>query len=472
MRRCPKCGFLLNEKDRYCENCGEDCSAVEDSETAETVSLNEPKNEQKEKLKKQWKIAGIVFGAFVLVFAGILALVLFPLNNSSHSDTKTKTKSESSLTEPTTVDNSIDGKGYYYFDNKFNEETVDKFMSAFDDEGSMGDLGLGVEFDDFKYDRDYLLLGKKVTAYKQVDFNGKTGTYIYADEEDNVVGYSLIFYTSLLNNITTDGVYKVKQTAGRIADWLYALSDYKSYDSCESTAKHLFSEFVSDADEGNTNGNYYYNGYTMFYVTQSGQAAVTFLLTDSDFVEKNGGDVFEYATGSSEETEDSSNADDTSNTEESATAKSGKVSDSEIKKAEELLKKEPFGTDEQSDGSLDMFNVDKDEGFACIGWKKKEKPELYEILNSIKIGDIIYIKALPFNSKSMKIKAVGIVTAEPKNTNTHHGYEECENEIGVKWLNSDINKLIDVDDGNLNARKGSVFVETNSEYIKKIISLI
>lgn len=107
MRRCPKCGFLLNENDRYCENCGEDCSAVEDYETAETVSLNEPKNEQKEKLKKQWKIAGIVFGAFVLVFAGILALVLFPLNNSSHSDTKTKTKSESSLTEPTTVEEGI-----------------------------------------------------------------------------------------------------------------------------------------------------------------------------------------------------------------------------------------------------------------------------------------------------------------------------------------------------------------------------
>lgn len=123
------------------------------------------------------------------------------------------------------------------------------------------------------------------------------------------------------------------------------------------------------------------------------------------------------------------------------------------------------GTKEQLDNFVN-------EGFVCIGWKKEDKPELYAILNNIKIGDIIYIKALPFNSKSMKIKAVGIVTAEPKNTNTHNGYEECENEIGVKWLNSDINKLIDVDDGNLNARKGSVFVETNSEYIKKIISLI
>ena len=165
MRRCPKCGFLLNENDRYCENCGEDCSAVEDSEVNEVVSPDE----EKEKLKKQWKIGGIVFGAFVLVFAGILALVLFPLNNSSHSDTKTKTKSESSLTEPTTVDNSIDGKGYYYFDNKFNEETVDKFMSAFDDEGSMGDLGLGVEFDDFKYQQDYLLLGKKVSQRRNCE---------------------------------------------------------------------------------------------------------------------------------------------------------------------------------------------------------------------------------------------------------------------------------------------------------------
>ena len=112
------------------------------------------------------------------------------------------------------------------------------------------------------------------------------------------------------------------------------------------------------------------------------------------------------------------------------------------------------------------------EGFACIGWKKKEKPELYEILNSIKIGDIIYIKALPFNSKSMKIKAVGIVTAEPKNTNTHHGYEECENEIGVKWLKSNINKSINIDDSNINKRKGSLFIETNTDYIDKIISFI
>lgn len=286
MRRCPKCGFLLNENDRYCENCGEDCSAVEDYETAETVSLNEPKDEQKEKLKKQWKIAGIVFGAFVLVFAGILALVLFPLNNSSHSDTKTKTKSESSLTEPTTVDNSIDGKGYYYFDNKFNEETVDKFMSAFDDEGSMGDLGLGVEFDDFKYQDDCTIFGKKVSLYMQVDYNGKTGTFLYLDDENNVVAYSLTFVYSLLNDVTTDDVYKVKQTVGRLASWLYALSDYKSYDSCEKVARHFISEILDEDNDGIP--CFYYDGYTMLCNGDTNQIVLNFLVTDPDFSERHG----------------------------------------------------------------------------------------------------------------------------------------------------------------------------------------
>ncbi len=284
MRRCPKCGFLLNENDRYCENCGEDCSAVEDSETAETVSLNEPKDEQKEKLKKQWKIAGILFGAFVLVFAGILALVLLVPHSSSSSNTNTKTKS--SLTEPTTVDNSIDGKGYYYFDNKFNEETVDKFMSAFDDVGSMGDLGIGVEFDDFKYQQDYLLLGKKVSQYMQVDFNGKTGTILFLDDENNVVAYSLTFVSSLLNDITTDDVYKKKQTVGRLASWLYALSDYKSYNSCEKVARHFISEMLDE--DNKLIPCLYYNGYTMLCNGNANQIALNFFVTDSDFIERHG----------------------------------------------------------------------------------------------------------------------------------------------------------------------------------------
>lgn len=354
MRRCPKCGFLLNENDRYCENCGEDCSAVEDSEVNEVVSPDE----EKEKLKKQWKIAGIVFGAFVLVFAGILALVLFPLNNSSQSDTKTKL--ESSLTEPTTVDNSIDGKGYYYFDNKFNEETVDKFMSAFDDEGSMGDLSLGVEFDDFKYQDDCTIFGKKVSLYMQVDYNGKTGTFLYLDDENNVVAYSLTFVYSLLNDVTTDDVYKVKQTVGRLASWLYALSDYKSYDSCEKVARHFISEILDEDNDGIP--CFYYDGYTMLCNGDTNQIALNFFVTDSDFIERHGIDkgtssIFQAVTESTT-TEPTT---DVTTTEESSDAKPAKVSDSEIKKAEELLKEEPYGIDDHSDTYLEENGVDVDE---------------------------------------------------------------------------------------------------------------
>lgn len=354
MRRCPKCGFPLNEKDKYCENCGEDCSAVEDSEVNEVVSPDE----EKEKLKRQWKIGGIVFGVVALVFAAILALVLFVPHSSSSSNTNTKTKS--SLTEPTTVDNSIDGKGYYYFDNKFNEETVDKFMSVFDDVGSMGDLGIGVEFDDFKYQQDYLLLGKKVSQYMQVDFNGKTGTILFLDDENNVVAYSLTFVSSLLNDITTDDVYKVKQTVGRLASWLYALSDYKSYNSCEKVAKYFISEMLDE--DNKLIPCLYYNGYTMLCNGNANQIALNFFVTDSDFIERHGIDkgtssIFQAVTESTT-TEPTT---DVTTTEESSDAKPDKVSDSEIEKAEELLKEEPYGIDDHSDTYLEENGVDVDE---------------------------------------------------------------------------------------------------------------
>lgn len=354
MRRCPKCGFPLNEKDKYCENCGEDCSAVEDSEVNEVVSPDE----EKEKLKRQWKIGGIVFGVVALVFAAILALVLFVPHSSSSSNTNTKTKS--SLTEPTTVDNSIDGKGYYYFDNKFNEETVDKFMSAFDDEGSMGDLGLGVKFDDFKYQDDRTIFGKKVSLYMQVDYNGKTGTFLFLDDENNVVAYSLTFVYSLLNDVTTDDVYKVKQTVGRLASWLYALSDYKSYDSCEKVARHFISEILDEDNDGIP--CFYYDGYTMLCNGDTNQIVLNFLVTDPDFSERHdiGKDtpsIFQVVTESTT-TEPTT---DVTTTEESSDAKPAKVSDSEIEKAEELLKEEPYGIDDHSDTYLEENGVDVDE---------------------------------------------------------------------------------------------------------------
>lgn len=73
------------------------------------------------------------------------------------------------------------------------------------------------------------------------------------------------------------------------------------------------------------------------------------------------------------------------------------VSDSEIKKAEELLKKEPFGTDEQSDGSLDMFNVDKDEYYGRLN--------VYDAIHYYVKGASLEAQRNPDGSISMKYTA-------------------------------------------------------------------
>ena len=194
----------------------------------------------------------------------------------------------------------------------------------------------------------------------QVDYNGKTGTFLYLDDENNVVAYSLTFVYSLLNDVTTDDVYKVKQTVGRLASWLYALSDYKSYDSCEKVARHFISEILDEDNDGIP--CFYYDGYTMLCNGDTNQIVLNFLVTDPDFSERHGIDkgtpsIFQAVTESTT-TEPTT---DVTTTEESSDAKPAKVSDSEIKKAEELLKEEPYGIDDHSDTYLEENGVDVDE---------------------------------------------------------------------------------------------------------------
>ena len=109
---------------------------------------------------------------------------------------------------------------------------------------------------------------------------------MYLDDENNVVAYSLTFVYSLLNDVTTDDVYKVKQTVGRLASWLYALSDYKSYDSCEKVARHFISEILDEDNDGIP--CFYYDGYTMLCNGDTNQIVLNFLVTDPDFSERHG----------------------------------------------------------------------------------------------------------------------------------------------------------------------------------------
>lgn len=44
------------------------------------------------------------------------------------------------------------------------------------------------------------------------------------------------------------------------------------------------------------------------------------------------------------------------------------------------------------------------------GWSKLDAPELHQFINSLKVGDIVYIKSVSPSSKNITVKAIGVVT--------------------------------------------------------------
>lgn len=122
------------------------------------------------------------------------------------------------------------------------------------------------------------------------------------------------------------------------------------------------------------------------------------------------------------------------------------------------------------DNKLDSFVK---ESFWCTGFKEQEKPEVYEMIKSIKIGDVVYVKSLALNSNIMNVRGIGIVTESFKNLNSHKGFESCGNEIGVKWLIAESKQPLfqeKITDKYINERKTTIFKEYNRDIIKRIIN--
>lgn len=66
-------------------------------------------------------------------------------------------------------------------------------------------------------------------------------------------------------------------------------------------------------------------------------------------------------------------------------------------------------------GSTWSNNEEKKETFfseskAIIGWNKKTADDLYSLVASIKVGDIIYLKRNRPGSRTITVKGIGIVT--------------------------------------------------------------
>lgn len=121
-----------------------------------------------------------------------------------------------------------------------------------------------------------------------------------------------------------------------------------------------------------------------------------------------------------------------------------------------------------SENQIDSF---LNENFVCLGYTKKTAPDLIDMMKEIKIGDIIFIKSFKIGSNLMHINAIGIVTEEFKCSNSHKGYENCDNEIGVKWFVKEKLETVLVDD-KYKQRKTSLFLEYNKDVQKIIVNAI
>ncbi|MDY5940714.1 MAG: hypothetical protein SPJ23_03565 [Eubacteriales bacterium] len=110
------------------------------------------------------------------------------------------------------------------------------------------------------------------------------------------------------------------------------------------------------------------------------------------------------------------------------------------------------------------------QGCACIGWNKADAPSLYQMLTSVKIGDIIYLKSFLPKKKQLIIKAVGIVIDNRIDGNIF----ETGNGIRVKWKALDTPIKVDITEKiyKNNVFNNTLYEEYNPEILEKVISEI
>jgi hypothetical protein len=115
------------------------------------------------------------------------------------------------------------------------------------------------------------------------------------------------------------------------------------------------------------------------------------------------------------------------------------------------------------------FGKDVSENFiknniAGPGWSKVEAPELHQFINSLKVGDIIYIKSVPPSSKNIFIKAIGVIIDD--NFITSSSIVSAGR--NVKWLVTDSFKIPKPKEKN-NVRLNTMYEEFHPAVQKEIL---
>ena len=99
------------------------------------------------------------------------------------------------------------------------------------------------------------------------------------------------------------------------------------------------------------------------------------------------------------------------------------------------------------------------------GWAVADAPELFEYFRSLKVGDIVYIKAAQFGS-NITVKAIGIITDNTILTGPSNLIQIGRN---VKWIHTTkftVNRPVEKN----NVRSNTLYEEFHPLVQKEIIS--
>ncbi len=76
-----------------------------------------------------------------------------------------------------------------------------------------------------------------------------------------------------------------------------------------------------------------------------------------------------------------------------------------------------------------------DNNIVGTGWTITDAPELHVYFATLKVGDIVYIKAAAFGSVDISIKGIGVITDNVILTPANHYLTQIGR--NVRWLNTD-----------------------------------
>lgn len=113
-------------------------------------------------------------------------------------------------------------------------------------------------------------------------------------------------------------------------------------------------------------------------------------------------------------------------------------------------------------------------GVACVGYTKDTAPDIIQVMKSIKIGDLIFIKTRWGNT--IFIKAIGIITDNKiVEVPNFENPESTISQMKVDWLirpNKHIPVKLEKNELNYNAFRNTIYEEFNPKVLYKVIECL